>query len=756
MVKKVVFIISILALISCETNIEFRDDVASFLVPKPIELYQDEGFASISKNTKIITTEDYINEANYLQKLIQESSNFSVDIIVNIEIPITENVILLVNNPKLATELNSEESYKLTISKSKIEIEGSNSTGIMRGIQTLRQLFVDDFHKNMKRNEWQLPLISIKDAPKFRHRGMLFDSGRHFFEVDVVKKYIDLLSLYKMNVFHWHLTEDQGWRIAIGKYPKLTEIGAFRKQKDSTIYGGFYTKKQVQEIVSYATERHITVIPEIELPGHSLAALAAYPELSCTGNTIEVTNEWGVFKDIYCAGNEQTFTFLEDVLTEVMELFPSEYIHIGGDEAPKLRWEACSKCQKRIKDENLEDEHELQSYFIQRIEKFLHKNNRKLIGWDEILEGGLSPTATVQSWRGEKGGIVAANNNQFAIMSPTSHCYFDYGIETTDIEKVYNFNPIPAELALEKHQFIIGSECNLWSERIPTEENLDSKVFPRIFAMSEVLWSYPRGKRNFEEFYNRVQNQYGLLEAKNVKYGLEFVPVSLKSTLKDDKVQIEVVSKHESFKTNYRWNCEDCDTIFRETPSIIELNNSGTLEIETFKNGKKYGSNLFQGFQLHKAINTEILQENEYNKVYEASGKKGLLDGKTGSKKMRDGNWQGFLGVDIDCVIDLGKEIEATEIGAHFLHKQLSWILAPAYITIQTSVDGIIWKDWGTIESKVDPKNEEIILETFSKIKPAENVRFVKLFAKNLNQLPEWHDFYKGKSWLFIDEIFVN
>ncbi len=755
MVKKVIVVLCLLALISCETNIDFRENVASFLIPKPLELTQTEGFTSISINTKIVTTQDFIDEANYLQKLIHESSNFSVDIIVTNEIPITENAILLVNNSKLAANLNSEESYKLTISKSKIEIEGSTTTGIMRGIQTLRQLFVDEFHKNIKRNEWQLPLITVKDSPKFRHRGMLFDSGRHFFEVDVVKKYIDLLALYKMNVFHWHLTEDQGWRIAIEKYPKLTEIGAFRKQKDSSIYGGFYTKKQVQEIVAYATERHITVIPEIELPGHSLAALAAYPELSCTGNTVEVTNEWGIFKDIYCAGNEQTFIFLEDVLTEVMELFPSEYIHIGGDEAPKLRWEACAKCQKRIKDEKLANEHELQSYFIQRIEKFLHKNNRKLIGWDEILEGGLSPTATVQSWRGVKGGIVAANNNQFAIMSPTTHCYFDYGIGTTDLEKVYNFNPIPAELAPEKHQYIIGSECNLWSERIPDEENLDSKVFPRIFAMSEVLWSYPKEKY-FNEFYARVQNQYGLLEAKNVKYGLEFVPVSLKSTLNDDKVQIEVVTKHESFKTNYRWNCEDCDTIFREAPAIIALNKSGVLEIETFKNGKKYGDNLLQGYQLHKAINSEIKQENLYNDVYKASGEKGLVDGEIGSKKIRDGNWQGFLGVDIDCVIDLGKEKEVTEIGANFLHKQLSWILIPRNITIQTSVDGLTWKDWGTVESKVDPKNKEVILETLSKIKSVEKIRYVKLFAENLDQLPEWHDFYKGKSWIFIDEIFVN
>ncbi|WP_456377897.1 beta-N-acetylhexosaminidase [Lutibacter sp.] len=755
MIKKILLILVVTFFISCNTKMEYRKNVAAFLVPQPIELAQQKGFFTIDKNTKIATSENLVKEAVYLQNLVEESSNFNLEIINDSSISQLKNAIVLAEKSNLSGQLISKESYTIVSSKSKIEIEGNSPEGVMRGIQTLRQLFVDDFHKKIKRNNWQLPLVSIKDAPKFRHRGLLFDSGRHFFEVATVKKYIDLLALYKMNVFHWHLTEDQGWRIAIDKYPKLTEIGAYRTEKDGSIYGGFYTKKQIKEIVKYATERHITVIPEIEMPGHSQAALAAYPELSCTGDTINVANKWGIFKDIYCAGNEQTFTFLENVLTEVMELFPSEYIHIGGDEAPKLRWESCAKCQKRIKDEHLADAHELQSYFIKRIEKFLHKNNRKLIGWDEILEGGLSPTATVQSWRGEKGGIVAANNNQFAIMSPTSHCYFDYGIETTDVEKVYNFNPIPKDLPLDKHQYIIGSECNLWSERIPNEENLDSKVFPRIFAMSEVLWTYPK-ERNFEEFYNRIQNQYSLLEAKNVAYGLEFIPVKLKSSLQNNKVEIQINTKKKQFKTKYRWNCTDCDTLFKITPPTITLEKTAILEIKTYKNNKKYGANLVQGYKLHKAINSVIEQKNAYNSFYKASGEKGLVDGEIGIKKMRDGNWQGFLGVDIDCVIDLEKQTKVAEIGANFLHKQLSWILVPKLVVIQTSKDGKIWEDWGSIASKLDPKSEEVSIETFLKINSPKSVRFVKLYAKNLKELPEWHEFYGGKSWLFIDEIFVN
>lgn len=755
MIKNILLVLATTFLISCNNKIEYRENVAAFLVPKPIELVQKEGFFTIDKNTKIATSENLVKEAAYLQKLVEGSSNFRLEIVNDFNTSQLKNAIVLIEKSKLNGQLSSKESYSIVSSKFKIEIEGNSSEGVMRGIQTLRQLFVDDFHKKRKRNKWQLPLVSIKDSPKFRHRGLLFDSGRHFFEVATVKKYIDLLALYKMNVFHWHLTEDQGWRIAIDKYPKLTEIGAYRTEKDGSIYGGFYTKEQIKEVVKYATERHITVIPEIEMPGHSLAALAAYPELSCTGDTINVANKWGIFKDIYCAGNEQTFTFLENVLTEVMEMFPSEYIHIGGDEAPKLRWESCAKCQNRMKEENLADAHELQSYFIKRIEKFLHKNNRKLIGWDEILEGGLSPTATVQSWRGEKGGITAANNNQFAIMSPTSHCYFDYGIETTDVEKVYNFNPIPKDLPLNKHQYIIGSECNLWSERIPNEENLDSKVFPRIFAMSEVLWTYPK-ERNFEEFYNRIQNQYGLLEAKNVAYGLEYIPVKFKSLLQNNNVEIQINTKNKRFKTKYRWNCTGCDTLFKKTLPTILLEKTAILEVEIYKNNEKYGANLVQGYKLHKAINSTIKQKNAYNSFYKASGEKGLVDGEIGTKKMRDGNWQGFLGVDIDCSIDLGKQIEVTEIGANFLHKQLSWILVPKLVVIQTSIDGITWEDWGSIASKLDPKSEETSIETFSKTNPPKSVRFVKLFVKNLDKLPEWHEFYGGKSWLFVDEIFVN
>jgi hexosaminidase len=753
MVKKSVYFLFFFAFISCQQQVDYRKDIASFLIPKPIDINQQKGYFQIDKYTKIITTDSLIKEATYLQKLIDASSLFKIKIDTDYSENQDTPVIVLKTLPnKDSNPIN--EGYQIISHANKIELIGNSAVGLMRGIQTLRQLFVDDFYSGKKRRSWQLPLVLITDAPKFKHRGMLLDCSRHFFDVGVVKKYIDLLALYKMNVLHWHLTEDQGWRIAIDSFPKLTSVGAYRTEADGSIYGGFYTKNQIKEIVAYATERAITIIPEIEMPGHSQAALAAYPELSCTGNKIAVANNWGVFKDIYCAGNEQTFTFLETVLTEVMDLFPSEYIHIGGDEAPKTRWDACVKCQKRMSDEHLKNTQELQSYFIRRIEKFLNAHGRKLIGWDEILEGGLSPNATVQSWRGQNGGIEAANHNQFAIMSPTSHCYFDYGIASTDLQKVYKFDPIPENLPKDKQKFILGGECNLWSEYIPTEDNLDSKVFPRLLAMTEVLWSYPQN-RNFDEFYNRIQNQYPFLDALHVNYGLEFIPVSLKSSVKNQQVFIKITGKTNQIKTKYRWNCSDCDSIFMDIPDSLILQQSAELELEAFKNDKKYGDNLKQTFYLHQAIGSKVTYQFPYSTYYQAAGDLALVDGLLGSTSYRDGNWQGFSGDD-DLLIDLGDLKQISTIGAHFLHRQNSWIMAPKFIKIQTSVDGKTWVDWGTKLSKMNPKTEKDSIETLTITTKSLDVRFIKFLAKNVKALPTWHDAAGSEAWLFMDELIIN
>ena len=441
------------------------------------------------------------------------------------------------------TEANVE-GYRMDVTSSPVDISAHTPEGLFYGLQTLRQLLP------VNSEDWSMSAVVIEDVPRFRYRGMHLDVGRHFFPVTFIKKYIDLLALYKMNTFHWHLTDDQGWRIEIKKYPKLTEIGAYRQETvsgknfekwdrpyigDGTPHGGFYTQDEVREVVAYARARYIDVIPEIEMPGHATAALTAYPQYACTAGPFAVPTTWGIFEDIYCP-KEETFQFLEDVLTEVIALFPSTYIHIGGDEAPKTRWEESEVAQQVIAREGLANEEELQSYFIRRIESFLQQHGRRLIGWDEILEGGLAPQATVMSWRGMDGGIEAARQGHDVIMTPTSHTYFDYyqadpeaeplairGLTT--LKKVYDFEPVPSVLSLDEAAHILGAQGNVWTEYMSTTEYVEYMVFPRMLALSEVVWS-PKNARNWESFSRRLPHQLQHLD----KLGVNYRPVAALAT----------------------------------------------------------------------------------------------------------------------------------------------------------------------------------------------------------------------------------
>jgi len=427
-----------------------------------------------------------------------------------------------------------KEGYQLAVTPEGITITGGSGAGVFYGVQSLKQLLPPEPGKS----ELQIPAVAIEDQPRFGWRGNMLDCGRHFFPVSFIKKYIDILAMYKLNTFHWHLTEDQGWRIEIKKYPKLTELSHWREQTvlghntpeyDGIGYGGFYTQEQIKEIVKYAAERYITVVPEIEMPGHSSAALAAYPNLGCTGGPYKVRETWGVFKEVYCAGKEETYTFLQDVLDEVCELFPSQFIHIGGDECPKESWKNCPDCQKKIMENGLKDEHELQSYLITRMDKYLTSKGRRLIGWDEILEGGLAPQATVMSWRGIDGGIAAAKQFHDVVMSPTTYMYFDYyQSEDKDkeplaiggflpLDKVYGYEPIPSELKPEEAKYILGVQANLWTEYIATTSKAEYMLMPRLHAMSEVAWSAPANK-NFENFEKRLAIDYKRLEMLGINY----------------------------------------------------------------------------------------------------------------------------------------------------------------------------------------------------------------------------------------------
>lgn len=435
----------------------------------------------------------------------------------------------------------SAEGYQLRIRPQGIQLIARSEQGLFYGLQTLSQLCVQARQRSQIIN---LPLVDIDDYPRYGYRGMHLDVSRHFFPISFVKKYIDLLAQYKLNTFHWHLTDDQGWRIEIKKYPKLTQIGAYRSQTvignyhdrfpqwfDGQPHGGFYSQAEVKEILDYARARFITVIPEIEMPGHSQAALAAYPELACGDQPgpFKVGETWGIIPDVYCAGKENTFQFLEDVLSEVMELFPSTYIHIGGDECPKVKWKSCSYCQKRIRDKKLKNESELQSYFIQRIEKFVNTKGRKVIGWDEILEGGLAPNATVMSWQSIEGGIAASKQNHDAIMTPVSIVYFDHAQGRSDqeplciggntpLEEVYSYNPTPSKLTPEQQKHIIGVQANVWTEYMPSAAKVEYMLLPRLYALSEIAWS-PLSRKDYANFSkHRVPSHLAQLDAGATNY----------------------------------------------------------------------------------------------------------------------------------------------------------------------------------------------------------------------------------------------
>jgi hexosaminidase len=700
------------------------------IIPKPVKMILNEGFYNWSSNAQIISDSLFVSEKKYFQKL------FSIqDVKEKNKIYFKKNNLLL------------KEEYFLKISENQITIEASSPNGIMHGIQSLRQII--PINENISSKKISINCLEIHDFPRFKWRGLLLDCCRHFMQKDFVKRYIDLLAFHKMNILHWHLTEDQGWRIEIEKYPKLTEIGAWRENKDGEKYGGFYTKKDIKEIVLYAKDRGIEIVPEIELPGHSVAAIASYPHLSCTGDSIKVETDWGVFKDIYCAGNDSVFTFLEDVLEEVIELFPSKYIHIGGDEAPKYHWENCSKCQKRIINNNLKDEHELQSYFIKRISDFLKTKNKVLIGWDEIIEGGIPENAIIQSWRGMEGGIVAAKNQNQAIMSPTSHCYFDYDLDAINLEKVYSFEPIPKELSQSESKFIIGGECNMWSERAP-QELIDSKVFPRILAMSEVLWS--EKEKDYTEFSNRIEKHYPKLDKLGVNYGYEKTPIKFNSTFKENEFIVSIEKGNSKMNLEYNVNNQGWKDYlvplkFKKNTNLIVKEKNSKRKVVATKNLE---------FNFHKGLDKKTIYKTNYNPSYQADKEKTLVNGIAGSKhNFRDGQWQGFYGTDIDVIIDLGEKTKFSELSSSYFQYHLSWILLPKSIEYLISNNGETFSRIFYKDQICNPMQEGKFKEQFS-YHGEQSARYVRLKAKNYGTLPKQHPAAGSNSWVFIDEFIIQ
>lgn len=528
--------VTTLAMVGCAKNYQTKVyNEGINVIPVPVELAVTDSMKfTLTANTVVsVGSVDFADVAAFLTTKVQSSTGYALT--VSEKTP-ESNFIALELDTRVPV---GNEGYLLNSTVNGVTIKARTPQGAFYGVQTLLQLLPAEIESKVvvKDIEWSLPCVEVKDEPRFKYRGLMLDACRHFQSVEFVKRQLDVLAMFKMNRFHWHLTEDQGWRIEIKKYPKLTESGATRTEGDGSVYGPFfYTQEQIKEVVAYAAQRYIDVIPEIELPGHALAALTAYPEFSCTGGPFKQPRiEWGVEEDVYCVGKEATFTFLQDVIDEVVELFPSEYFHVGADECPKNRWKECPDCQARIKAEGLvakdghSPEERLQSYTIARIEKYLNSKGKKLIGWDEILEGGLTESAIVMSWRGTNGGITAANQGNEVIMTPNSGgLYLDHYQGATEvepttiggystIEKVYSYDPIPAELPEDKHHFILGAQTNIWTEYMLTEAGTEYMIYPRVLALAEVDWS-PNSRKDWNDFKRRLDNALVRLDMHGINY----------------------------------------------------------------------------------------------------------------------------------------------------------------------------------------------------------------------------------------------
>ena len=766
---------------------ENKANIVTNIIPVPTELIITKGVFILSSDTKLTYDDSLKSVADFFKSYIENGSNIQLN-------TSSKNSIHF----KIDASISNDEGYQLKIAADKILISAKSQKGAFYAFQSLRQLLPVDFEKSNTANESQIAIqcLEIKDAPQFEYRGMHLDVGRHFFSVDFIKKYINLMAMLKMNTFHWHLTEDQGWRIEIKKYPKLQEIAAYRNETlighnndqpqifDGKKYGGFYTQEEVKDIVKYASERQITVIPEIEMPGHSQAAIAAYPELGCTGKQIDAATKWGIFEDIYCT-KESTFKFLEDVIDEVVELFPGKYIHIGGDEAPKKRWEKCAHCQELIKTAGLKDEHGLQSYFITRMEKYINSKGKQIIGWDEILEGGLAPNATVMSWRGTNGAVAAAKEKHHVILIPGSHCYFDHYQSDNEneplaisgflpLEKVYSFNPIPEELTKEEAKYVLGAQGNVWTEYITTPEQVEYMVFPRAIALAEVVWS-TKENRNYKNFVNRLVHFNKKLDAMNVNYANHLYEIKA-AVLNDNgglTLQLETTTDHKIFysldgkKPNY--------LVHSEYKGPIKIDSSITIKAAIFDiDNQQLGTAYEQKVNLHKAVGTKISLDVKPDKGYNAGGTKALINGVSGNnKRYGDKEWLGFSGDDVEINIDLGKNTKIKTIKMRFYDANRQWIYKPKEVLVTVYNDNDLpnkndeliildLEDLAEIQIRPIPDNTNIREYeynyspiSFSEDKNKKN-RYIKIIVKNYGIIPKGKEGEGHKAWTFIDEIIVE
>jgi hexosaminidase len=786
------------------------------IVPAPADIKMGSGSLLISDKTVIILEGSHLeNIAGQLAAAVKKWYGIHLQIRKNTDKGSPTSNIIALNYERFDNPLPG--AYTLDVNDKQVYIAGDNEEGVFYGMQSLLQLITP-----INAVSLSIPQLSITDRPRFAYRGAHLDVCRHFFSIEDVKKYIDHLAAYKLNKFHWHLTDDQGWRIEIKKYPLLTKVGGYRngtiigrypgKGNDSIAYGGYYTQAQVKEVVKYATDRYIEVIPEIEMPGHASAAIAAYPQLSCfpeedtkilettpwagSRKGKQVQQTWGVFEDVF-APTDYTFQFLQDVIDEVLPLFPSKYIHIGGDECPKESWKRSVFCQQLIKDKNLKDEHGLQSYFINRMEKYINQKGKKIIGWDEILEGGLAPNATVMSWRGEAGGIAAAKENHDVIMTPEGYCYLDHSQSRNEdsvtignylpLEKVYSYEPIATGLTEAQQKHITGAQANLWTEYIGNRQKLEYHLFPRMIAMSEVLWS-PKAKRDWKDFERRLPAIFERLDAQKINHSNAFYDIKatvLPSTdgtglvwqletrslpLKKvviyqpsgkDTLELPIydsIGNEISRKQVLQMNVED----FPDKDIVITpIRYSGAARAMLQKGDTPFGTQVMynedhplsildQEFYLNLATAKKISLTNQPAERYAGSGAFTLVNGVQNKMGLvRSSEFTGFNGTDLEAIIDLGKPSFINEIKLHIFEQTNSWIYRPASVSFYSSSDSINFK---LLETVSTPSGKANLLYSTKLTEPA---RFVKVVAKNYGNIPEGKPGAGNKAWLFADEIEV-
>jgi hexosaminidase len=732
------------------------------LIPLPVEVKQSATIFYINQSTKIIAGDRALHKIPALLNGYITAYG-GRQLAVTTTVPAGNFISLEIDS----AGVTHKEGYQLVIDKKAIHCIGHDAGGVLYGLQTLRQLW------SAEKNSIKVPGCTIDDHPRFEYRGMALDVSRHIFPVSFIKKYIDLLALYKFNTFHWHLTDDQGWRIEIKKYPKLQSVAAWRNETlighkkelphrfDGKRYGGFYTRQQIKEVVQYAADRHITIIPEIEMPGHALAALAAYPALGCTGGPYKTATFWGVFDDVYCAGNDSTFAFLQNVLDEVMTLFPAPYIHVGGDECPKTRWKACAKCQQRIKTLGLADEHALQSYFIQRMEKYLNSKGRHIIGWDEILEGGLAPNATVMSWRGEEGGKAAIAQHHRVIMTPESHCYFDYYQSLyaqeplaaggfTPLQKVYGYEPLADKADSSKEMYLAGVEGQAWSEYFTSTTQANYMIFPRALALAELAWT-PVALRGYDHFLNRLRAQKLLMQHEGVPSSDHFDEISYTATAQNNTVQVTLKSPLPGGAIRYTTDNSMPTAHSTLYTGALPVSKTTTVKALLFDKRQQLTGRLFQQhFRIHKAVGASVVIKNKPVDRFNP-GATTLVNGLFGSNRYNDGQWIGFSGSDLDVVIDLGAVQTIRRLGLHVLNYHWQRMWAPVSLQWLASTDGEHFTELYRQENF--PVNGINVLDAPVKPVPA---RYIKVIGINKGIIPAGEYGAGGNALLLIDEVVIE